>query len=37
MDVLALAAAPLLPFYRKFDAWLLGYDRQRMGAAFAGA
>lgn len=36
MDALALTGAPLLPFYKKFDAWLLDYDRERMGAAFAG-
>jgi Domain of unknown function (DUF3885) len=36
MDVLALEAAPLLPLYERFDAWLLDYDRERMRAAFAG-
>jgi hypothetical protein len=37
MDVSALTAAPLLPLYEKFGAWLLDYDRERMKAAFAGA
>lgn len=35
MEVVALAAAPLLPFYNKFDAWLLDYDREHMRATFA--
>ncbi len=37
MDVRALAAATLLPFFKKFDGWLLDYDRERMEAAFAKA
>lgn len=37
MDVSALTAAPLLPFYERFDAWLLDSDRERMKAAFAEA
>jgi Domain of unknown function (DUF3885) len=37
MDVSALTASVLLPFYKKFDNWLLDYDRERMEATFAGA
>lgn len=37
MDVTALTAPSLLPFYRTFDHWLLDYDRERMKAAFTGA
>lgn len=37
MDVSALAASPLLPCYKKFDHWLLDYDRDRMKVAFAEA
>jgi hypothetical protein len=35
MDVSALTASPLLPFFTKFDDWLLDHDRGRMEAAFA--
>ena len=34
MDVTALTAEALLPLYRRYDAWLLDYDRPRMAEAF---
>jgi hypothetical protein len=34
MDVTSLAPDRLEPLYRKFDGWLLDYDRPRMAAAF---
>ena len=37
MDVTSLEPGPLLPVYRGRSAWLLGYDRARMAAAFDGA
>jgi len=36
MVVGALNAAPLQPFYKQFNAWLLDYDRDAMDATFAG-
>jgi len=34
MDVQAADPARIAPLYRRFDAWLLDYDRPRMAAAF---
>jgi len=34
MDVRSLDRDRLEPLYRKFDGWLLDYDRPRMAAAF---
>jgi len=34
MDVVALEARPLRPLYRRFNAWLLDCDRDRMDATF---
>ena len=35
MDVIATSRAPLVDIYRKFQPWLLDYDRARMDATFA--
>ncbi len=34
MDVTALSPEPILELYRRFDDWLLDYDRPRMAEAF---
>ncbi len=34
MDVIALTPGPIAGLYRRFDAWLLDYDRPRMAEAF---
>jgi hypothetical protein len=36
MDVAGPDRLALLPLYRKFNAWLLDYDRAAMDAEFAG-
>jgi hypothetical protein len=34
MDIIALSPDPIQDLYRRFDAWLLDYDRPRMAEAF---
>ena len=37
LDMIATDRALLAPLYRRFDHWLLDYDRARMRETFSGA